>query len=551
MRWMPAHLSKDHYTSRRGLLLIVLGLLLYALFRIATLPSNPADTQGFTHDGAYLSIAARNLHEGKGYVLDALWPVFAQRGSLPMPCENANPLYPVLMAIAMSLWSIGAPQAGFLISALSSVALIVAVLFMVRPYVGNLYAAMAIGCIVAFFPPVWDSSWTVGPDEMWIAFMVAFVAALVRSDRLSNAALAGLFFGLAWLTRSAATTVLPGLGIWVLFTQGWRKAVPRMALFGLIAAAVATPWLIYSAKLWGSPLHSNTGSMMSAHVDSWKYGNEVTRAFHSPVAAAPYIEVFKQDPVRFVSHCLGGAVAATRELFRSTQGSMGVAVLPTAGRALSLGILLALGIVAVIYRPRVWRSPAMISVIVFSAIFVAFLSMGGVWAEGRYFLMIHVLFVAWLCVTLWDIWREYRGGGRPPLYTTALAAAALYAAVLLPMSDYRDARYQRSPNPERVEYARTVKNLDDTLLHGSPVIVGNYPFYYSFATKAQALAIPSSTDEYLLDFMDQYHADHVILSTSEQAFWRPTWTAGMLPVGLQVLGVGSRGYYIYKRIRTR
>jgi hypothetical protein len=538
---------KERSVSKRGLVFLICIIILYALFRIAALPANPTETRGFTHDGAYLSIAARNLHDGNGFVLDALWPVFAQRGTLPMPCENANPLYPLLMAGVMALFGIAAPQAGFLVSALSSVGLIAAVVFLLRKYVGDLYIVVAIAFAVALFPPVWDSSWVIGPDELWVALMVAFVAALVRSERLAMAAVAGLFFGLAWLTRSAATTVLPGLLVWAPMALGWRKAIPRMVVLAGAAAVVAAPWLIYSKKLWGEPLHSNAAAMTAAHVDSWQYGRMVTRGFHKPTPARPPAEVFKENPGRFVSEWARGIVPVLRELLRSTQGSVGVAVLPTGGRAASLGVLVLLAAIAVLFRPAVLRHPMTISIGAFTAVFVAVLSMGGTWTEGRYFILNHVFFVAWTGVTLYEIAKEYHGRRWPPLYVAGFALAALYIAVLLPISDYRDASYQRSVNADVAAYAQAARSVNEAITRAAPVVVGDYPYYYSAATKAQALAIPEATDEYLLSFMDRYAATHVVLSEKEREFWRPAW-AENVPQGLRLQTVWQQKYYIYARV---
>jgi hypothetical protein len=71
------------------------------------------------------------------------------------------------------------------------------------------------------------------------------------TPRLRSFAWAGLFFGLALLTKIQAVFLGPAVGLWAL--SQWRlKAIPRVALFGAIGLLVfflGWPWL------WLDPLH--------------------------------------------------------------------------------------------------------------------------------------------------------------------------------------------------------------------------------------------------------------------------------------------------------
>src|SRR5436309_14577919 len=84
-------------TVREWLLLfaVVIG---YLLARMLLVPTRPEFTYAFSHDSGYLADVAANLLSGKGYVDDALWLVFLQPASVPMPYHNANPLFPTLTA---------------------------------------------------------------------------------------------------------------------------------------------------------------------------------------------------------------------------------------------------------------------------------------------------------------------------------------------------------------------------------------------------------------------------------------------------------------------
>src|SRR5712664_592271 len=78
---------------------VIIAVSVYILLRIVTIPAHPESTNGFWHDSAYLTIIARNLLAGRGYVNDAHWLVFLNPDTLPMPYHNGNPLYPTLMAV--------------------------------------------------------------------------------------------------------------------------------------------------------------------------------------------------------------------------------------------------------------------------------------------------------------------------------------------------------------------------------------------------------------------------------------------------------------------
>ena len=169
--------------------MIALVLSAYTIFRVLTLPADPQHAIGMMHDSSYLTIVARNLLAGKGFVLDALWLVPLQPDHLPMPYHNANPLYPI--SIAITSWLTASMCSGLVsfASALSGVALILALTFLLTRYVSHPLKAFGIAVLVAAFPPVWVLSWVNLTDGLWLVLMIAFSAALVRSERMEMAAL--------------------------------------------------------------------------------------------------------------------------------------------------------------------------------------------------------------------------------------------------------------------------------------------------------------------------------------------------------------------------
>jgi 4-amino-4-deoxy-L-arabinose transferase-like glycosyltransferase len=520
--------------------MLALVLALYVVLRVMTLPRDPMHAQGFGHDAAYLAIVAQNLHAGKGFVLDALWLVFLQPARLPMPYHNANPLFPVMTAGAMRLFGLDAPSAGFLISALSSAGLVLALFFLLNRYVPNPYAAFAVAALVALFPPVWQLSWMAQTDEVGVMFVAAFLAALVRIDKLAMAALVGVFFGLAWLVRSAAVMLVPALVIWLLLTHGWRKALARFALLGITAAAISSPWLIHTAKTWGSPFRSDSGPIMNAQVQAWQRNEQAYRIFHWPTPAPPYAPVLREHTKAFIAYCIKNVLPApVRELIRSSSDSNYAA----------LALLTALSLLMLSLSVRVLRTPGFISVLVYAALVTALLSTGFPgFAEGRYFVLLHTLFAAWLFVSVYRTWSDFREGRRGWVRLSALLLAAGYLFVLLPRSDWRLARYQNSISPENFEYMQTARSINRTITGGSPVVVGDHPYFYTVSTGAQALAIPESNDGYLLEYMKKYNARFIFLSEEERTFWRPWWKSeNALPRGIRLVDAPLHRYYVYQK----
>jgi hypothetical protein len=328
--------------------------------------------------------------------------------------------------------------------------------------------------------------------------------------------------------------VLP-TALWLVLTYGWRKSVSRLAAIGAAAIVVAAPWLIHTTRTWGSPLRSDLDLLMSAHVDSWRYGDEFVRASHLPTPPPPVTQVLRQQPRLFAVHSAQGARAALRELVRGAADSSYLAA-----------ALLALIALLVAFRsPGVWRHPVFLAALAYIALFTAAMSPGGKHTEARYWALIYLVFAAALVTGLFRLGAEFRAGHRGWLHVGALTLASLYLAVSLTRSDYRMARFALSVNPQRRDFIEAASLINRTIAKGAPVVVGHYPYYYTAATGAQALSIPASSDDFLFSYMRKYHAGYVFLSREELDFWRPSWSSGRGPAFLQPIPAPP-GYYLYR-----
>jgi 4-amino-4-deoxy-L-arabinose transferase-like glycosyltransferase len=531
--------------------------LAYVLVRVVTIPQAPLTAGGFCHDCAYLEDVAQNLRAGKGYVEDGLWLVYLQPDRLPMPYHNGGPLFPTVVAGVMAMFGVSGLKAGFLVAALASPGLIAAFFFLVSRFVPNVAAAFTISFLCALIPSIWEMSWMSLTDELWLALMIACLGALVRIESWSMAVWAGAFFGLAWLTRIAALSVLPGIGLWLLLTLGWRKGLRRGIVIGFVAAVVISPWLIHTARVWGDPLRSDTPTITNSHVRSWdlpdrevylKGGGgeaslvwphrEVYRVWHMPDPPAAASEVFRRDPVRYLEHWAKGVPATVRELIRSTADS----------NYLAAALLALLALVAARWQRLSPSNPYLLSAVLYTVVFVLFVAVGGAaGTEGRYFILVHALLALWLAISVHGMtsaWRKERRG--VPLMS-ALCLAALYIAVGLVPSDLRMMRVLRATDPYLLRYTQAARLTDERIAHGEPVIVGNHPYIYAVATGAQALAIPEADDNYLKSFMEKYRARTILLSGEERAYWRPGWqTDAGIPQWLHPLGEVN-GYWLYRK----
>ena len=134
-------------------ILFLLALVALLALRLALIPGSAEYTRAFSHDSAYLAAAAANVLSGKGLVNDALWLVFMMPASLPMPYHNANPLFSMLTVGIAYFTGADVFEAGFVVSALSSVILFAALVALLRHYLPQFRYAPLIALAVVLFPP--------------------------------------------------------------------------------------------------------------------------------------------------------------------------------------------------------------------------------------------------------------------------------------------------------------------------------------------------------------------------------------------------------------
>jgi 4-amino-4-deoxy-L-arabinose transferase-like glycosyltransferase len=508
----------------------IIVVVFYALLRVATIPPAPETTSGFSHDSAYFTIVARNLLAGRGYVNDALWRVSLNPDALPMPYHNGNPLYPTLMAAVTFISGADTIYSGFLISALSSCFLVIAIIFMVKPYVGRVGPAVVLGFCGAIFPPVLENSFHLLADSLFVALFFAFVAAVIRMDTSWGRVMAGVFLGLTWLARAQVILALPALLLYMILRCGLRRGVSRFVMIGVIALVIASPWLIHTQMVWGNPFRSDASHqlMQDYHVmrdgQAFSWDN-LQRYWHSPHSPQGVAVIMKENPWGFAIHTLRGIpIMINTALTAWSMADVG-SIFPELPKAnMIVGILLGAAVLFFCLNRRWLSSPEVLAVGLYAVIMFLVFAIRAHSFEMRYFNSLSgffAVFAAGGCLKAWDAVRHPK---RPTVlrFSVAVLSVLLLLWVVPGKADdlYRETN---RTNNFLVGYRPIAAEVDRRFAKGRPVVVGTYPYYYTLVTSGSALSFPEANDQFLLDYMDKYNAEYLLLTPAEMALWRPAW----------------------------
>jgi len=518
-------------TQARWLWLSLCTLALAAV-RLSLLTFDTDLSAAFSHDSAYVAIVARNLINGLGWVNDASWLVFLHPASLPMPYRNANPLYPLFTALAAKTFGMGVVRAGLLVAAMADVALLPASFLLVSHWIKSTRTALWISVAVALFPSLWWDSLRMLPDSLYVALLIGGIACLVRAENRWWAACAGILLAAAWLTRSTATLVAPAIVLYALAIWGWRKALPRLALMAVVALAVALPWLMQSARIWGSPFGSDGSYAAFQDLYARSYSGSIERYWHSPIPPPSPGELMRTDGMAVVAHTVTGIPNVFRSWLRAGWEDQ---YLPR------LVFLLMLTGMALTWRRRLWTAPLVAST-VYGALQIGAFGVRGGSVEARYLAPLTVLAVLWSGSGVAALLAK---DTLQKLARYTLLAGVAFWIVYVPIQDAHLARQGASQDPAFSERRRVRREISRSITHHDPTIVVD-PYFYSYDTGAQALSIPYSSDSYLMSYMEQYHCRWIILSDDEIRFWKPDWPAH-LPPWLRIRGAWA-GNTLFERM---
>lgn len=196
-------------------------------------------------DNTVFLLLAKSLATGQGYVDLHLGE--------PIPHIHYPPLFPLLLA---PLVAAGAPilVIKFVVAALGLLGLNAVFLLLSRTCGRRLAWLVTLGVLVSpiFFDPA-ISVMSDGPAFLLTSLaLLSFDRALIRrSSGVGIAAIAGLFIGLAFLTRTAAVILFPAVALSSLVTRSevpLRARLARGAVALSIALALALPWVVHALQ---------------------------------------------------------------------------------------------------------------------------------------------------------------------------------------------------------------------------------------------------------------------------------------------------------------
>lgn len=481
------------------------------VLRTAWLPADVAQTAAFTHDSGYIGIVARNLLAGRGYVNDANWLLFLNPPSLPMYFHNANPLYPTLTAGVMGVTGWDPARSAALLSIVGSALIAVGMYWLVvrfRP--GPVFAA-ACGLLAIAFPANWRVSFSVLPDALATGLVLCTMAVVVWSRAWWHWALAGVLFGLAWLTRSSATLVVPSVALWMIVRHGAWPGVRGGLLIGAAALAVASPWMVHTARVRGSPLSSDASYywLIDYHASrTQRLPDEYYRSLDAPPSTAAVLE---EDPDGVIGAALRGLPV---EVYRVVAG---IAEWDRAAALLLSCALLAGGLV--VTRRR--HATEIVAVALLWGVTLAALAVRGRNVEIRYFSVATTL----LCPVLLAPFVLAAGDRRRRWLQLPFAA---YALVSLVPQDRGIAIAVRQVSPGLVAFRDGARQVHAALADSSPVI-SHLPYFFTYFTGRKSVSPPYPDKASLLRVMARYGASTVLLPTDSLSYYYPPGAPALSP----------------------
>ncbi len=188
-----------------------------------------APSIGLYHDDGVYLVTAKSLLAGHGYTIESL--------PAPIPQTKYPPVFPVLLAIFAAVSQ--NTQWLKLLPLLCSLAWLTLTYKLLRKLGTDTFAALALVGITAAAPPVVFVSTNLMSEPLFALLITACLLALL-DDRMF---LAGVFAGLATLTRTAGLPLIAACALTLVVRARFRRAV----VFTATAILLVAPWIGWSA----------------------------------------------------------------------------------------------------------------------------------------------------------------------------------------------------------------------------------------------------------------------------------------------------------------
>jgi hypothetical protein len=485
-------------------------LLAYVALRISALPASLSETPSFTHDSAYIGIVARNLLEGRGFVNDANWLLFLKPASLPMYFHNANPLYPLLTAAVMPFSGLDPARAAAIVSILGSALIGVGMFFLVRAFRAGDKLPLACAAAAVLLPANWRISYALMPDALATGLVLCVLAIVVHARRGWHWWAAGAVFGLAWLTRSSSSLIVPPVALWLLWRRGMLGGLWGGVRIGVAALIVISPWLVHTARVRGSPFASDASYYWLMDYHASRDGRGPDQYFRSLALPPPSGEVLQREGREVVAFAARGVAITLRHAAaglaldsRFAAAFLVAALLAGAFALRSAGVSAESGAIALLW-----------------VAIVAALAVRGPSSEARYFSVGNTLLTLALMAPFLVELRGIRRWWRLPAMAYALFVA-------LPQ-DRAVSDTMLGADPALQEFRASALATARTMPL-STAAVSHLPYMFTYHTGRQAVSPPFPGRNDLLDVMDQYHAFVVLLPTDSVGYYYPGAPGSLAP----------------------
>jgi hypothetical protein len=501
---------------------IMCGLfVLYAVVRLALIAPDPSLTVSFSHDSGYISIVARNFAAGRGLVNDASWLMFLNPPRLPMVFHNSNPLYVLATAELLKLLHSDVTYAGCVVALFGNLLLGIGVLLLVLRFSSKKWLASATAASAMLFPSNFSESLCITSDELATGLVFCVAAAWVWAERPWHWAGVGVLFGLAWLTRSTATLVLPGLAIWLLLRKGLRQTVLAGVMVGVGAVVIASPWLYHTAVTRGSPFASDSGLYWLQDYFARVRHCTVEQYWRSLVQPPGAGEVMRRDAAGLVKLTLEGL---PRTLYYWCAG--------VAGWNKIWFVLLSAAVGMGAWLCRAWlRTAESAAVAVILLANVLAVAVRGESTEVRFYGPVNTLLAILIAVPLFS---------RPRWMAAPAAVCFAFAMASMNVSALQRAR---TVVAAQASYREMARELSSTLPQGDAVVT-NLPYWFTYYTGRPSVSPPYPGKRELLDVMNHYRASVVPLPSGNLTYFYAGAPSSLAP---ELEPAGHTGSYVLLR----
>jgi hypothetical protein len=496
-------------------------LLIYLIARVLLVPPDASIVGGFEHDAAYLSIVSAQVRDGHGLVNPADWLLFLWPRSLPMPYHNANPAFPLLMALVSLVFSVETARAALFISAVSSGILAVAVYSLASRYCGWICALLLTAGVV-MFPINFADSLNAVPDALCTAFGVAALACVVRTEWKWSTLGAGVCLGISWLSRSSASLLILPMVWWLIRSR--RDRMRAVLVLALSFIVVISPWLWYTWHVWGSPLRSDASYyLFQDYYANKSFGGDLDRYWRSLDLPPGLGAILRQDLKGFAG------------LYVHNVSYMAYIILAEVSEwsKLAAALYIAMAGLAAFQTRHLWNRAELQAGALLLLLSVGTLDIRAHSFEVRYLGPALVLLLLWVLVPVVRVIVRRPAGAME--WSAAMLGLGFVAVIGI--QDVSEFRSQASLSSEMA----TFRNEDQQLqreIGGEDRVLIPKPYFYTLFTGRSALSPPNSDKGRLLHFMNYYSARYIAVPSAKLDYYYP-WHSSFGPELRFVRTVGS------------